>query len=63
MGATFAIQNATLVTKMPFLIREFHASAISKTSRTACGGNLGNLGETWGQTGRFLKPGDRRDVF
>ena len=37
MGTTFAIQNATLVAQMAFQFREFHTSAISKTSRTACG--------------------------
>jgi hypothetical protein len=37
VGTTFAIQNATVVAQMAFQIRESPASAISKTSLTACG--------------------------
>jgi hypothetical protein len=37
MGSTLAIQSATMLARMAFQLREFHASAISKTSRTACG--------------------------
>jgi hypothetical protein len=37
MGSSLLIQSATMLAQMAFQRREFHASAISKTSRTAWG--------------------------
>src|SRR6266566_8652320 len=37
MGRALAIQNATMEPQVAFQFREFHTSAISNTSRTACG--------------------------
>lgn len=37
VGRTLALQRAAVTAKMPCQFREFHASVISKRSRTACG--------------------------
>src|SRR5437667_1669509 len=47
MGSALAIQNATMVAQMAFQLREFHASAISKTSRTACGERPFSASSRW----------------
>ena len=47
MGSTLAIQNATMEPQMAFQFREFHASAISKTSRTACGERPFSASSRW----------------
>src|SRR6266849_5342978 len=47
MGSTLAIQNATMEPQMAFQFREFHASAISKTSRTACGDRPFSASSRW----------------
>src|SRR5260370_39559449 len=47
MGSTLAIQNATMEPQMAFQFREFHASAISITSRTACGERPFSASSRW----------------
>src|SRR5260370_35620714 len=47
MGSTLAIQNATMEPQMAFQFREFHASDISKTSRTACGERPFSASSRW----------------
>src|SRR6202022_311958 len=47
MGGTLAVQNATMEPQMAFQFREFHASAISKTSRTACGERPFSASSRW----------------
>src|SRR6266436_4928471 len=47
VGSTLAIQNATVLAQMAFQFREFHASAISITSRTACGERPFSASSRW----------------
>src|SRR6266446_4006670 len=47
MGSTLAIQSATVLAQMASQFREFHASAISITSRTACGERPFSASSRW----------------
>src|SRR5713101_5386994 len=47
LWAAPAIQNATVLAQMAFQFREFHASAISITSRTACGERPFSASSRW----------------